>query len=153
MRVLLIEDDSATAQSIELMLQSEGFNVYKTDLGEEGVDQILALLGVQALDTNVNLPNRGQLPDLPLGAIVETNAQFRKGRLARPGEHQREGETDAAGTDHGDRALSGRRPLNFQPSVPISREYHDFGAAMAPSFSVRMASVPNRSPIWAAASR
>jgi two-component system cell cycle response regulator CtrA len=27
MRVLLIEDDSATAQSIELMLQSEGFNV------------------------------------------------------------------------------------------------------------------------------
>ncbi|MBC7832013.1 MAG: DNA-binding response regulator, partial [Hyphomicrobium sp.] len=26
MRVLLIEDDSATAQSIELMLQSEGFN-------------------------------------------------------------------------------------------------------------------------------
>jgi two-component system cell cycle response regulator CtrA len=38
MRVLLIEDDSATAQSIELMLKSEGFNVYTTDLGEEGVD-------------------------------------------------------------------------------------------------------------------
>mgnify|MGYP001794705185 CR=1 FL=1 len=38
MRVLLIEDDSATAQSIELMLQSEAFNVYTTDLGEEGVD-------------------------------------------------------------------------------------------------------------------
>jgi len=38
MRVLLIEDDSATAQSIELMLKSEGFNVYSTDLGEEGVD-------------------------------------------------------------------------------------------------------------------
>jgi two-component system, cell cycle response regulator CtrA len=38
MRVLLIEDDSATAQSIELMLQSEGFNVYTTDLGEEGAD-------------------------------------------------------------------------------------------------------------------
>jgi two-component system cell cycle response regulator CtrA len=33
MRVLLIEDDSATAQSIELMLKSEGFNVYTTDLG------------------------------------------------------------------------------------------------------------------------
>ncbi|HEX3408359.1 MAG TPA: DNA-binding response regulator, partial [Caulobacteraceae bacterium] len=27
MRVLLIEDDSATAQGIELMLKSEGFNV------------------------------------------------------------------------------------------------------------------------------
>jgi two-component system, cell cycle response regulator CtrA len=38
MRVLLIEDDRATAQSIELMLQWEGFNVYTTDLGEEGVD-------------------------------------------------------------------------------------------------------------------
>jgi len=38
MRVLLIEDDSATAQSIELMLKSERFNVYTTDLGEEGID-------------------------------------------------------------------------------------------------------------------
>ncbi len=38
MRVLLIEDDSATAQSIELMLESDGFNVYTTDQGEEGVD-------------------------------------------------------------------------------------------------------------------
>src|SRR5207249_5581383 len=38
MRVLLIEDDSATSQSIELMLKSESFNVYTTDLGEEGVD-------------------------------------------------------------------------------------------------------------------
>jgi two-component system, cell cycle response regulator CtrA len=38
MRVLLIEDDSSTAQSIDLMLKSESFNVYTTDLGEEGVD-------------------------------------------------------------------------------------------------------------------
>src|SRR5271170_7059402 len=38
MRVLLIEDDSATAQSIGLMLKSESFNVYTTDLGEEGID-------------------------------------------------------------------------------------------------------------------
>jgi two-component system, cell cycle response regulator CtrA len=38
MRVLLIEDDSATAQSIELMLKYESFNVYTTDLGEEGID-------------------------------------------------------------------------------------------------------------------
>ena len=38
MRVLLIEDDGATAQSIELMLKSDGFNCYTTDLGEEGVD-------------------------------------------------------------------------------------------------------------------
>jgi two-component system cell cycle response regulator CtrA len=38
MRVLLIEDDSVTAQSIELMLKSDSFNVYTTDLGEEGID-------------------------------------------------------------------------------------------------------------------
>ena len=38
MRVLLIEDDSATAQSIELMLRSANLNVYTTDLGEEGID-------------------------------------------------------------------------------------------------------------------
>ncbi|OQW51283.1 response regulator transcription factor CtrA [Candidatus Raskinella chloraquaticus] len=38
MRVLLIEDDGATAQSIELMLKSEGFNFYTTDTGEDGID-------------------------------------------------------------------------------------------------------------------
>ena len=38
MRVLLIEDDVAIAKSIELMLTSDGFNVYATDLGEEGLD-------------------------------------------------------------------------------------------------------------------
>ena len=38
MRVLLIEDDSATAQSIELMLKLGSINVYTTDLGEEGID-------------------------------------------------------------------------------------------------------------------
>ena len=35
MRVLLIEDDHATAQSIELMLKSESFNVFTTDLGKK----------------------------------------------------------------------------------------------------------------------
>src|SRR6202050_3032582 len=38
MRVLLIEEECANAQSIELMLKSESFNVYTTDLGEEGID-------------------------------------------------------------------------------------------------------------------
>jgi two-component system cell cycle response regulator CtrA len=38
MRVLVIEDDSCIAQSIERMLRSERFNVYTTDLGEEAVD-------------------------------------------------------------------------------------------------------------------
>ena len=38
MRVLLIEDDSAMAKSIELMLRNDGLHVYTTDLGEEGID-------------------------------------------------------------------------------------------------------------------
>src|SRR5947199_7061086 len=38
MRVLLIEDEAAVARGIELILKSEGFNVYSTDLGEEGVN-------------------------------------------------------------------------------------------------------------------
>ena len=38
MRVLVIEDDISTSQSIELMLKSENFAVNTTDLGEEGID-------------------------------------------------------------------------------------------------------------------
>lgn len=44
--------------------------------GEEGVKQMKALLGMSDLVTNVNVPNRGQIPNLPLGAVVETNAVF-----------------------------------------------------------------------------
>jgi len=58
-----------------------GANAQLIFSGEEGVQQMLALLGVEPLDTNVNIPNRGQIPDLPLGAIVETNAQFRHDSL------------------------------------------------------------------------
>lgn len=49
--------------------------------GEEGVNQIRALLGLCELITNVNIPNRGQIPNLPLGAVVETNAVFRSNSL------------------------------------------------------------------------
>ena len=38
MRILLVEDDSTTAKSIELMLKSEGFVVDSTDLGEDGLE-------------------------------------------------------------------------------------------------------------------
>ena len=35
-----------------------------------------ALLGLGSYVTNVNIPNQGQIPNLPLGAVVETNAYF-----------------------------------------------------------------------------
>jgi two-component system, cell cycle response regulator CtrA len=38
MRVLLIENNASAVQSIKRMLESESFNVYTTDLGEEGID-------------------------------------------------------------------------------------------------------------------
>ena len=56
MRVLLIEDESATAQSIELMLKSESFNVYATDLGEEGID-LGKLYDYDIILLDLNLPD------------------------------------------------------------------------------------------------
>jgi two-component system cell cycle response regulator CtrA len=56
MRVLLIEDDGATAQSIELMLRSESFTVYATDLGEEGVD-LGKLYDYDIILLDLNLPD------------------------------------------------------------------------------------------------
>ena len=51
------------------------------ETSEEGVNQMKALLGLGDLVTNVNIPNYGQIPNLPIGAIVETNAAFRSGSL------------------------------------------------------------------------
>lgn len=49
--------------------------------GEEGVRQIKALLGLGDLVTNVNLPNCGQMAEMPLDVIVETNALFTRDRI------------------------------------------------------------------------
>ena len=38
MRVLLVEDDAATAQGIEMMLRSEGYVCDSTDMGEDGLE-------------------------------------------------------------------------------------------------------------------
>ncbi|MDP1671450.1 MAG: response regulator, partial [Alphaproteobacteria bacterium] len=56
MRVLLIEDDSATAQGIELMLNQAGFNLYTTDLGEEGLD-LGRLYDYDIIILDLNLPD------------------------------------------------------------------------------------------------
>jgi two-component system, cell cycle response regulator CtrA len=56
MRVLLIEDDRTIAQSIELMLKSERFNVYTTDLGEEGID-LGKLYDYDIILLDLNLPD------------------------------------------------------------------------------------------------
>ena len=53
------------------------------DTGEESVRQIKALLGLGDFITNVNIPNMGQMPELPVDAVVETNAFF-SGNSIRP---------------------------------------------------------------------
>ena len=47
--------------------------------GEELVRLIRGLLGLEVVVSNVNLPNRGQMPGIPEGAIVETNCVFTNG--------------------------------------------------------------------------
>ncbi|EYS89622.1 cell cycle response regulator CtrA [Bartonella bacilliformis str. Heidi Mejia] len=56
MRVLLIEDDKTMSQSIELMLKSGNFNVYTTDLGEEGTD-LGKLYDYDIILLDLNLPD------------------------------------------------------------------------------------------------
>lgn len=68
------------ARSARLISGEEDVEIKCT--GEEGVSQIRALLGLCELITNVNIPNLGQIPNLPLGAVVETNAIFRANSLA-----------------------------------------------------------------------
>jgi two-component system cell cycle response regulator CtrA len=56
MRVLLIEDDSATAQSIELMLKSATINVFTTNLGEDGID-LGRIYDYDIIVLDLNLPD------------------------------------------------------------------------------------------------
>ena len=49
--------------------------------GEEGHLLLKALLGLGDMVSNVNIPNRGQIPNLPMGSVVETNALFGRDRI------------------------------------------------------------------------
>ena len=49
--------------------------------GEEGIGQIKALVGLGDMVTNVNTENQGQIANLPLRAVVETNAHFSRDQV------------------------------------------------------------------------
>jgi two-component system cell cycle response regulator CtrA len=53
---LLVESDQIVAASIEMMLKSESFNVYTTDLGEEAID-LGKLYDYDAIVIELNLPD------------------------------------------------------------------------------------------------
>ena len=61
-------------ESIEMAEGRKSFPVVKS--AEEAVDLMKALLGFQTIVSNVNMPNQGQMPQMPLGSIVETNCIF-----------------------------------------------------------------------------
>ncbi len=65
---------SRLERSARLVSGEEKFKIKET--GEEGVRQMKAILGLGDFVTNVNIPNYGQIPNLPLDAVVETNAHF-----------------------------------------------------------------------------
>lgn len=87
--------EEANARRARLVAGEEQAKLWGS--GEEGVLQILALRGHREMLTNVNLPNRGQVEDLPAEAVVETNAVFRRNSL-RP-------------------VLSGRLPASVAPLI------------------------------------
>ncbi|MCR3906374.1 MAG: alpha-glucosidase/alpha-galactosidase [Tenericutes bacterium] len=61
----------------ELQLEAEGkkdINLYTSD--EEAIELIKAILGFNQKVSNVNMVNLGQVKDLPIGSVVETNAVF-----------------------------------------------------------------------------
>jgi alpha-galactosidase len=70
------EQDQARkiAESIEMAEGRKQFDVVKSN--EEAVDLMKALLGFGTIVSNVNMPNLGQMPQMPLGSIVETNCIF-----------------------------------------------------------------------------
>ena len=61
-------------ESIEMAEGRKEFPVVKS--GEEAVDLMKALMGFQTVVSNVNMPNLGQMPQMPLGSVVETNCVF-----------------------------------------------------------------------------
>lgn len=70
------QEKERNARAKRLVNQEEEFELKVS--GEEGVRQMKALLGLGDLVTNVNLPNKGQMPDMPDNVVVETNAVFSK---------------------------------------------------------------------------
>lgn len=67
------------AESIEMAEGKKEFPVVKSD--EEAVDLMKAIMGYGTVVSNVNMPNLGQMPQMPLGSIVETNCVFSNGQV------------------------------------------------------------------------
>lgn len=68
----IVRNEAFNEQRKRIISGQEDFKLEAS--GEEGVKQIKALVGLGDLVTNLNFPNRGQINNIPMGAVVETNA-------------------------------------------------------------------------------
>lgn len=62
------------AETVEMAEGRKEFHISQSS--EEAVDLMKALLGFKTVVSNVNMPNKGQMPQMPMGSIVETNCVF-----------------------------------------------------------------------------
>ncbi len=73
-------EENQARQIAESIAMAEGtMAVPLAPSGEELVELLRAILGLTTVVSNVNMPNRGQMPGLPMGTIVETNCVFTNG--------------------------------------------------------------------------
>ncbi len=73
------QQDERIAETIEMAEGRKPFPVVKSD--EEAVELMKAVMGFETVVSNVNMPNMGQVPQLPKGSIVETNCVFSHGQV------------------------------------------------------------------------
>lgn len=74
------QQEQKIADTIAMAEGKKEFPVEKS--AEEVVDLMKALLGFGTVVSNVNMPNYGQMPQMPLGSVVETNCVFSHDNMA-----------------------------------------------------------------------
>jgi len=70
---------NAPQKTRDLMAGREPLSLHAS--GEEGVAQIKALVGLGDIVANVNMENQGQIANLPLRVVVETNAHLSRDQV------------------------------------------------------------------------
>lgn len=76
-----IEDLKNRMERSDRLLKGED-QLSDTPSGEEGILLIMSLVGLERTISNVNLPNKGQIANLPIDTIVETNAVFERDHIS-----------------------------------------------------------------------
>lgn len=73
------QQEEKIAETIEMAEGRKEFPLIRS--AEVAVEIMQAVAGFGTFISNVNFPNRGQMPQMPLGSIVETNCVFSNGQI------------------------------------------------------------------------